>query len=121
MKLTKHDKLKYIKPNFMLTTVYSADDIKRYHRGHFFSPDIMRFFASRLIQDVFPTNKKSVYFVTSEKACFNDLTRVFNVRRYDIEKDSFDTIETLSSRAKALSLALYLAYNESLKSEVIND
>ena len=111
-KITEEDKKRALNPNYGLTEIYSVDDIKGRHKKHFFSPDTMRFFKSRLIQDVFPTNKKSVYFVTSEKACFNDETRVFNVRRYDIELDMFDTIETLNSRAKALSLALDLAYNE---------
>jgi len=114
MKLNKDTKLRTIRPNFMLTNIYSADDIKRLHRGHFFSPDTMRFFASRLIQDVFPTNKGVVYFVTSEKACFNDPTRVYNVRSYDINLDSFNTEITLSSRAIALTAALNLAYELSI-------
>lgn len=114
MKLNKADKLRALRPNFMLTNIYSADDIRRAHRGYFFSPDTMRFFASRLIQDVFPTNKGIVYFVTSEKACFNDSTRVFNVRSYDLKSDDFQTIVTLSSRALALTAALNLAYELSI-------
>lgn len=114
MKLNKADKLRTLNPNFMLTNIYSVNDIKRAHRGHFFSPDTMRFFASRLIQDVFPTNKGIVYFVTSEKACFNDSTRVFSVRSYDLKRDSFNTEVTLSSRAIALTAALNLAYELSI-------
>lgn len=113
-KITKESKKKALNPNYKLTEIYSVDDIKRRHKKHFFSPDTMRFFKSRLIQDVFPTNKKSVYFVTSEKACFNDETRVFNVRRYDIEQDMFDTMETFDTRTRALSHALDLAYNETI-------
>jgi hypothetical protein len=119
MRLNKDVKLRTIRPNFLLTDIFSVDDIKRKHSGHFFSPDTMRFFKSRLIQDVFPTDKGLVYFVTSEKACFNDETRVFNVRAYSIKNDSFDTIETLSSRASALTAALNLAYELSTK-EVTN-
>ena len=111
-RITKEIKKKALNPNYGLTKIYCVDDIKSMHKKHFFSPDTMRFFKSRLIQDVFPTNKKSVYFVTSEKSGFTDDTRVFNVRRYDIELDMFDKIETLNSRTKALSLALDLAYNE---------
>lgn len=114
-RITKHDKMELIRPNFRVTNIYSVDDIKRVHRKHFFSPDTMRFFASRLIQDVFPTNKGKVYFVTSEKACFNDPSRVYNVRCYNIESDSFDTIETLGSRTRALSLALDLAYQDTIE------
>lgn len=119
MKLNKDAKLRTLKPNYMLTNIYSVDDIKRLHQGHFFSPDTVRFFASRLIQNVFPTNKGVVYFVTSEKAGFQDTTRVFNVRSYDIKLDSFNTEITLSSRAVALTAALNLAYELSI-SEVVN-
>lgn len=111
-KIAKESKKRVLYPNHNLTKIYSVEDIKERHKGHFFSPDTMRFFKSRLIQDVFPTNKKSVYFVTSEKSGFTDETRVFNVRRYDIELDMFDTIETLNTRTRALSLALDLAYSE---------
>ena len=119
MKLNKADKLRALRPNFMLTNIYSVNDIKRAHRGHFFSPGTMRFFASRLIQDVFPTNKGVVYFVTSEKAGFNDVSRVYNVRSYDLKRDSFDTEVTLSSRAVALTAAVNLAYELSI-SEVVS-
>lgn len=118
--MNKADKLRTLNPNYMLTNCYSVDDIKRLHRRHFFSPDTMRFFASRLIQDVFPTNKGKVYFVTSEKACFNDPSRVYNVRSYDIKNDSFNTETTLSSRARSLTAALNLAYEENCKCEVVN-
>ena len=104
----------------MLTNVYSANDIKRYHKGHFFSPDTMRFFASRLVQDCFPTNNGLIYFVTSEKAGFIDYSRVFNVREYNIKDDNFTTLETFTTRAKALSLALDLAYNETIIKEAAN-
>lgn len=122
MRVNKDAKLRAIRPNYMATNIYSVDDIKRYHKGHFFSPDTMRFFASRLIQDVYPTNDGKVYFVTSEKACFRDYTRVFNVRCYDIKADSFDTIVQLSSRAVALTTALNMAYGTLLTAnEVTND
>lgn len=114
-RVNKEDKQRAINPNYWATDTFNVDDIKRKHRGHFFSPDTMRFFASRLIQDVFPTNDGAVYFVTSEKACFNDPSRVYNVRRYDIENDSFKTIETLTSRARALTCALDLAYQATIK------
>lgn len=121
MRINKDAKLRAIRPNYLLTDIFSVDDIKRKHSGHFFSPDTMRFFASRLIQDVFPTNKGAVYFVTSEKACFRDPTRVFNVRLYNIEKDSFDTIVQLSSRAVALTTALNMAYGETILASEVNN
>jgi hypothetical protein len=121
MRINKDAKLRAIRPNYLLTDIFSVDDIKRKHAGHFFSPDTMRFFKSRLIQDVYPTNNGLVYFVTSEKACFRDETRVFNVRSYNIKNDSFDTIATLSSRAVALTTALNMAYGETiLTSEAVN-
>lgn len=118
MKITKQTKTESIRPNYTTTQVYSVNDIKRLHRGYFFAPDTMRFFASRLIQDVFPANNGLVYFVTSEKACFNDPTRVYNVRVYNIENDSFKTIEKLDSRAHALTMALTLAYESTINDTV---
>lgn len=112
MKITKKMKTEALYPFYNVTNVWSVNDISRKHKGHFFSPDTMRFFKSRLIQDVFPTNNGKVYFVTSEKACFNDETRVFNVRCYNIQNDTFDTIVTLSSKAVALTAALNCAYEE---------
>lgn len=45
--------------------------------GHyFFSPDTMRFFASKIESELYPSG----YFITSEKRCFNDNRREFKVR-----------------------------------------
>lgn len=117
-RVTKNEKQQAINPNYALTGIWLANDIKRRHNGHFFSPDTMRFFASRLIQAVFPTNTGTVYFVTSEKACFDDPSRVYNVRRYTIDNDSFDTLDTLTSRARALTRALDSAYQDTIKEPV---
>jgi len=118
MRVTKQDKLRLLKSNYSKHNVWSTDDLKRLHRGHFFSPDTMRFFASRLIQDVFPTASGLVYFVTSEKACFNDPSRVYSVRCYNIQNDSFNSEGKLDTRAQALSLALELAYQNEVKEGV---
>ena len=96
----------------MVTDIYSADDIVRKHRGHYFSKDTMRFFKSKLIQDVFPTDSGRVYFVTSEQG--PDGVRAFSVRCYSIVQDDISTVGEFrgyESRAKALTAALNCAYN----------
>ena len=111
MRITKEMKRQLIKPYFMKYDIYSVEDIKRKHRKYFFSKDTMRFFNSRLISDVFPTSNNKVIFITSEKKCFNDYSREFNVRIYDIETDSMETIVTVDTRVQALSQGLNAAYD----------
>jgi hypothetical protein len=55
-------------------------DNYRNHRGHFFDRDTMRFFASRVCETAYRCPSGVVYFLTSEKKCFNDPTRVWNAR-----------------------------------------
>lgn len=73
---------------------YDADELRRLYEytssGHFFDKDTMRFFASRLCASQFKrVNDKEAYFLTSEKACFNDTRRVYTIRKASIvEKPS---------------------------------
>ena len=68
---------------------------------HWFSPSTMRFFKSRIITGILYDR----YFITSEKACFEDETRVFKVRIAN-DNGSVDTVDGqqdgFSSKAKAL-------------------
>ncbi len=109
-RVTKDDMLRAIRPYYSVYGIYDVYDIKRKHCKHFFEPDTMRFFASRLIDDVFPSGSNKVYFVTSEKRCFNDSSRVYNVRKYDTQDDSITTMETLETRTRAITCAIKLAY-----------
>jgi len=69
------------------------NDFPDYH-GHFFSPDTIRFFRSRISDIGYRHPDGSVYFLTSEKKCFNDPTRVWSVRRISRSDDGIK-IDTL--------------------------
>lgn len=112
MKVTKEEKLRALKPFYMVTDIYSADDIQRKHCGHWFSKDTMRFFKSKVIQDVFPTDSGRVYFVSSEQG--PNGVRSFSVRCFMIVTDQIETVgefQGYSTRTQALTAALNCAYN----------
>ena len=75
--------------------VRSIDDIVDANNdagGLFFSPDTMRFFNSRKMRGVVHVlAEKRVLFFTSEKACFDDYTRVYSVNVFDPETGKIDT------------------------------
>ena len=61
----------------MFNTIAEVKRANREAGFYFFSPDTMRFFASRIESGLY----KNQCFITSEKRCFSDDTRVFKVRR----------------------------------------
>lgn len=78
----------------------------RDYSGHFFSPDTLRFFRSRIPDTGYLRSDNSILFITSEKKCFNDLTRVYNVRlmfRHPDNSIGIKTLNTFSTKAQALS------------------
>ena len=99
--------------------VYHIDDLvriyNRYDMGHFFDKDTMRFFKSKLTSH-YGTKDGEFYFVTSEKKCFRDNTRVWTLRKaylnkemekIDIESISdFGEFETVYRAKKALENVL---------------
>ena len=68
-----------------MTIPYDIDslvtDYKFTSSGHFFDRDTMRFFKSRLTSHYKRVSDFEAYFVTTEKRCFDDHTRVASVRR----------------------------------------
>lgn len=64
---------------------------------HFFSPDTMRFFASRIESTLY----KNQCFITSEKKCFEDYTRVYSVRK----ANSDASITTVDSQIESIEEA----------------
>jgi hypothetical protein len=56
--------------------------------GHFFDRDTMRFFRSRILEFDVITG----YFITSEKKCFSDYTRVYSIRKANFETGSVGTV-----------------------------
>lgn len=63
----------------MSQTMFTIDDIKRRHRGYWFTPETMRFFSSRLLPDVFPMEDGSALFISSERYS-EDTPRRYSVR-----------------------------------------
>jgi len=119
MRLTKKQKQEMINEFYNKHNIWSVNDIDRRHRGHFFSPSAMKFFNSRVIQDVF-CGVNNCYFVTSERYDANS-PRLFTLRKYDPSTDNFETVgdfQAYESKAVALSAALGAAFDES--SEFIN-
>lgn len=117
MKTKKEEKLRAIKENYIKLDIFSVDDIKRKHTGHWFDKDSMRFFKSKVLSDVFCSDLKA-YFVSSES--FDGTKRFFTVRAFNTKTKEIETIgefNKIESRAIALSAALDLAYNE-FKKEV---
>ena len=55
---------------------------------YFFSKDTLAFFKSKVESELL----YSEYFITSEKACFSDNTRVYNVRRV-LPSASIETVK----------------------------
>lgn len=111
--ITKKQKRESLLPYFRLNNIYSVNDIKRKHKGFWFSKDTMRFFKSKLVQDVFPANKGKVYFVSSEKG--PDMVRKFSVRCYNLATDSISTVGEFGgyeTKTKALTAALNVAYDD---------
>ena len=90
----------------------TVEDIKRYHRGHWFSSGAMRFFRSRVGENVYQ-GPGGIFFVSSEQ--FDDSTpRRYTVRRYDPTADNIGTIGEFNklSRASAIREAKRLAKGE---------
>jgi NADP-dependent 3-hydroxy acid dehydrogenase YdfG len=91
---------------FNLHGIYSMEDlIKDYYRkttGHFFDRGSMKFFNSRIGQDVYPA-KELIYFVTSER--FEQDPRRYTVRSYNVQTGDIDTIgEFQEYRTKAAAI-----------------
>lgn len=69
----------------------SIQEVKESNKaiGHFwFSDSTMAFFASRVESDLLFNR----YFVSSEKACFEDTTRVYHLRQVE-ENGAVNTLE----------------------------
>lgn len=91
--------------------IYSIEMIQRYAIGHFFDRDTMRFFGSRLSQDIYH-GQGVVYFVTSERRGQNP--RGHTVRLFDLATRSIKSVSEFNvlSRYKAHAMAKELSQNE---------
>ena len=96
--------------------MWTIDKIKQANReagNYFFSKDTMTFFASRVMPRTFYHDDKAVFFVTSEKSCFDDPSRVFRVRVFIPDTGTVKSAdnELFNSAPKAYKHAQHLALN----------
>jgi hypothetical protein len=61
----------------MFSNMNEVKQANKYLGHHFFSPDTMKFFASKIESELYDNQ----CFITSEKKCFNDYNREYNVRQ----------------------------------------
>ena len=119
MKLTKKQKQENINQFYNKHNIWSASDIISRHKGHFFDRATMKFFNSRVIQDVF-CGVDNCYFVTNERYDSSN-PRLFTLRKYNPSTDSIETVgefQAYETKFLALTAALGAAFDES--SEFIN-
>ncbi len=93
---------------------WTINEIKQWNEWggqYFFEPATIRFFRSRVLSQVMQ-GPGGIYFVTSEKRCFDDYTRVFTVRKFNPTDGSIDTVRyengnnvSVATRARALRKA----------------
>jgi hypothetical protein len=109
--VTKKIKLEAIRENYIKLNIYTLNDIKNHHKGHWFSKDTMRFFKSRVSGPVY-CSKKACYFVSSES--FNGTDRFYTVRKYNPKTKDINTVGEFNvlSKSEAFSQALELAFSE---------
>lgn len=72
-------------------TMFTIDDIKRRHKGFWFTPDTMRFFSSRVLPDVFPVEDGGALFISSERYD-EESPRKYSVRKCDGVSGYIDTV-----------------------------
>lgn len=92
--------------------MYSIQEIKQANKEagqFFFSPDTMKFFASKIINQVWD-GPNGVFFITSEKNGFDDPERVYTIRKFEPETanirtvgDKFTTLNQAKKEAQRLS------------------
>lgn len=71
--------------------------------SHFFKQSSMNFFHSEIYEDVFKTKNPNIFlFLTSEKRCFEDVVRVFNIRRFNRETGNISTVRDFGLYTKKM-------------------
>lgn len=73
---------------FISSGKYIVNNIKSRHKGHFFDPDTMRFFSSRISELCWIKND-DIYFITSE-ADKSHIKHQGSIRAYTIRKCSIN-------------------------------
>ena len=105
-----------------MNRIYGIDDIQSLSNltGYFFAKDTMIFFSCRKLEGIHKIDKRGgeqrVLFLTSEKKCFNDSTRVYSVNVFNPENYAVETWRKskFSSSKKARRFAENCAINQSI-------
>lgn len=69
---------------------------------HFFAADTMRFFTSKIESTLY----KNQHFLTSEKKCFRDYTRVYAVRKVNPDGSITTVKQQILTKQEAKTIAL---------------
>jgi hypothetical protein len=93
----------------MKLDIYSVNQIQYYHKGYWFSSDTMRFFKTRLCQEVWGT-PRATFFISSEVGPLG-YGRLYTVRCFDKKTGDISTYgefqghKTLQSAKQAAAKA----------------
>lgn len=82
----------------MFWTMAQVKEANKANGQYFFSRDTMRFFASKVESKLYYTTQ---CFITSEKKCFDDYTRVYSVRQVGTNADIKTLARDLTSKQEA--------------------
>lgn len=86
--------------NCNVNGIYTTDDIRARHRGHWFSEGAMRFFKSRVGIDAY-NGPGGIYFVSSEQGPSG--VRRYSVRSYDLATDTIDTVGEFNAYTRGVA------------------
>ena len=96
-----------------MTTYYSISDIRREHNGKWFDPSSMRFFRSRVGENVYQ-GLGGVYFVSSEQfvnlSAGHVAARKYTVRQYRPDADQIKTVGEFNVLSKSQAHRLAKQY-----------
>ncbi len=82
----KTNPMKFIKePNFRQMALINADKGR-----HWFEPDTMRFFKTRLCGNALPGNNGNMFFVSSERG--PNKVRAYSVREFEVNTGTVNTV-----------------------------
>lgn len=79
----------------MFNTITEVKEANKAINNYFFSADTMRFFDSKVESKLYV---KEQCFITSEKKCFDDYTRVYSVRKAENNGSIKTLVQGLTSK-----------------------
>lgn len=90
----------------MTAKMWTINDIKtavRVRGSHWFDPDTMRFFKTRVLEGVYQ-GSGGIYFVTSER--YNEQPRKFTVRKFTPDGADISTVGEFNEMTRAAAIRL---------------